>query len=372
MAAQRPAAIVLAPSRHAISGVSTHANLLLASALGREFALIHFQVGSEGRSETPAVRAWRLLWSPIALALRILLAGAAVVHINTSLNRRAWWRDLAYLIAARLCGARVVYQVHGGDLPRRFAARHLPAPLLRKALRLPDAVVVLASGELAAYREFVPGQRILAMPNGIDFDACRARRARPPRRRDAPFQLLYVGRLARGKGLAETFEALALARRGGVSAELTVAGSGSEEAPLRKLAMQLGIADAVRFVGPVFAEAKRALFESAEALLLPSHSEGLPYTLLEAMAAGLPVIATPVGAIPDVVDEGVHGLLVPVGDTAAIAAAIAKIAARPALVAAMGIAARRRIARRYTVARLAQDFAQLYRGLCPAAPAREA
>lgn len=365
MNTHRPVALVLAPSRQAISGVTTHLNLLLACGLGDDYALIHFQVGSEGRDESALGRWWRLVWSPLLLLLRIALSGADIVHINTSLNRRAWWRDLAYLAAAKLAGARVVYQVHGGDLPPRFAAaNHLPAAALRAALTLPDAVVVLASSEYSAYRRFVPRQRVLTVPNGIDLAPFRPW-FRPYDATPAPLKLLYVGRLSAEKGLPETLEGLAAARRRGVAATLVVAGDGPEEAALKSLAARLGIAEAVQFVGAVFNGDKHRLLESADLLVLPSHHEGLPYALLEGMAAGLPVITTRVGAIPDVVEHGVHGLFVPVRSPRAIARAIVRLAHNRALGAAMGFAAQRRIRRGYSTERLARDFRELYGSLCP-------
>ena len=103
---RRPAVLVLGPSRDAISGVTTHVNSLLDSRLAGEFALEHFQVGSEGRAEGAAARWLRLAASPFALAAAVLRRGAAVVHLNTSLNAKAWWRDLVYLLVAKACGTR--------------------------------------------------------------------------------------------------------------------------------------------------------------------------------------------------------------------------------------------------------------------------
>ena len=114
----KPAVLVLGPAREAISGVSTHVNALLGSSLAEGFALEHFQVGSEGRHENALARALRVLASPFLLMLAILRHNAQVVHLNTSLNAKAFWRDLAYLLVAKLCGARVLYQVHGGTLAR--------------------------------------------------------------------------------------------------------------------------------------------------------------------------------------------------------------------------------------------------------------
>src|SRR5262245_36455308 len=128
--------IMLGPNRDAISGVSAHINGLFASRLCEDFFLVHFQVGSEGRRERAIGRLARLVIGPFRLALAILRQSATIVHLNTSLNVRAYWRDLAFMFAAKACGARVVYQVHGGALPRQFAARsRLLTILLRWTLR---------------------------------------------------------------------------------------------------------------------------------------------------------------------------------------------------------------------------------------------
>src|SRR5262245_46575070 len=116
-----------------------HVNLLLSSPLAQEFTLAHFQVGSEGRSEGVFARVARLLVSPFRLAATILRRRAAIVHLNTSLNPRAYWRDLVYMLVARLCGASVLYQVHGGALPHEFfRGSGAFTAWLRMTLRLPD------------------------------------------------------------------------------------------------------------------------------------------------------------------------------------------------------------------------------------------
>ena len=118
------------------------------------------------------------------------------------------------------------------------------------------------------------------------------------------------------------------------------------------------------FLGPVFGPAKLDLLAASDVLLLPTYAEGLPYTLLESMAAGVPPITTEVGAIPDVVTEGVHGLFVPLRDPVAVAQAVALLAAdRPAL-ERMREACVRRVVQGHSVAALAGEFARLYRSVC--------
>jgi glycosyltransferase involved in cell wall biosynthesis len=363
---KRPVVLLLGPHREAVSGVSTHLNLLFASRLAGEFSLAHFQVGSEGRTEGRLGLLVRLLVSPISLALAILMRGVAVVHFNTALTARAYWRDLVYLIVAKICGTRVIYQMHGGALPQQFFGRSRALTgFLRGTLLLPDAVVVLARSELEAYRSFVPGQQVLVVPNGIDC-AEYAEFARVRSDATAPLKLVYIGRLAKEKGLYEVLRGLELARARGTRARIVLAGSGPEEGRLRQCADELGLGRDVTLIGPVFGKNKTRLLGGADVLVLASYSEGLPYALLESMAAGAPVITTRVGAIPDVVIEGVHGLFVPLCDPEAVGRAIARLASDRDLLARMSAACRRRIAGGYSTERLSDEFHRLYCELCAA------
>lgn len=366
--AARPVVLVLGPPLWAPSGVSSHLSSLFASPLAKEFTLVHFRVGNEGRTEGIAGRLLWLLVSPFALAIAIRTRCAAIVHLNTSLNLRAFWRDLAYLIVAKLCGARVLYQVHGGALPQEFfRGSRILTRLLRGALLLADAVVVLAQAELRAYRSFIPAQQVVAVPNGIDWSPYRELlHARSDAQ--APLLLVYVGRLAKEKGLYELLQAVKCARTLGAKPRLTIAGSGPEDRQLRQYATDLGLTDDVAFVGPVIGEDKARLLGRADVFVLASYNEGLPYALLEGMAAGAPVLTTSVGAIPDVVVEGVHGLLVPPRNAVAIARAIVTLASDRELLARMGAECRARIVRGYSTERLARDFCRLYAELSAGEP----
>jgi len=359
----KPTIVVLGPDLAAMSGVTTHVNLLLGSRLGEEYDLVHFQVGSEGREEGTLARWLRLALSPFALLATILFRHAAVVHINTSLNPRAYWRDLAYLAVAKLSFTRVVYQVHGGALPQAFFARsRMLTGFLHFTLRIPDLVVVLAQRELAAYRSFIPTQSVVVLPNGIDcrpFDGVPVVRSLP----DRPLRLLYIGRIAREKGLYEALQGMRLATELGVHSRFIIAGAGTEQPRLRRYAHALGLGARVCFSGPVSGKDKVTLLEGCDAFLLPSHAEGLPYALLESMAAGVPVITTPVGAIPDVVTDGTHGMLVPPGDGKAIANALATLAADRERLSWMSRACRRRIRAAFSIDRVAAELGQIYGAL---------
>jgi glycosyltransferase involved in cell wall biosynthesis len=360
----KPVVVILGPALAAVSGVSTHVNLLLESTLAEDYEMVHFQVGSEGRHENGFTRFLRLLLSPFTLAATIVFRHASIVHINSSLNLRAYWRDLAYLLIAKALGARVVYQVHGGDLPQKFFERSkLLTSFLRWTLRLPNLVVVLAQVELTAYREFIPDRRVVALPNGVD---CRPFGWVPTVMSDPrePLRLVYIGRVAREKGLYEAFQAVRLAHELGVDARLVIGGRGPEEGRLKRYAQALGIAAKICFAGSVFGADKVKLLSGCDVMVLPSYAEGLPYALLEAMAAGIPVIATPVGAIPDVVSDGTHGFLVAPRDGKAIAEALAVLAGDRERLSWMSRACRRRIRAAFSIDRLARELALHYAQVC--------
>lgn len=363
MLAQEPVVLLLGPKLGAVSGVSAHLQTLMESRLAEQFVLEHFQIGSEGRRESRLARCLRLLHSPLSFAAAIRTHRPTLVHLNTSLVVGAFWRDALYMIVARLHGTRVLYQVHGGSLPGVFfGPSRLFKALLRRILALPHAIVVLAQSELAAYRDFIPKQRVVLIPNAIDCAPYLALQ-RQPRAAGDPLELIFLGRLAREKGLYELLQGLAIVRNENIAVRLTIVGSGAEEAQLRRAVAELELEDAVSFAGAMFGAAKLQLLGAADVLMLPSYSEGLPCALLEGMAAGAAVIATGVGAIPDVVTPGLHGLLVPPRDATSIAAAIVTLATDRALLARMSAACRSRIAGAHSLDRLAHNFGEVYADL---------
>lgn len=358
----RPLVLLLGPRLDAVSGVSSHLQALIRSPLVSRYRLRHFQVGSEGRQEGGIGRVLRLLTSPFALWMTIRKHRPAIIHLNSSLNRCAFWRDMAYVMVAKLNGAKALYQVHGGALSNFLGTSRVRRNLLRRLLSMPDVVVVLSERELAAQRQLVPRQNIRLIPNAVDtatFLQLPLRRYAPAR----PLELIYLGRLAREKGLYELLHALAIARSRGADARLCLVGSGAEQARLKQTVDRLQLASVVTFAGAAFGVAKLERLAQADVLALPSYSEGLPYSLLEGMAAGKAVLVTPVGAIPDVVTPGVHGLFVPPRDIEALATAITTLTADRASLERIGAACRQRVVSQYSMEQLVRNFTSLYKTL---------
>jgi glycosyltransferase involved in cell wall biosynthesis len=353
--------MLLGPSLTAVSGVSTHLNQLLSSNLVIDFNLIHFQVGSQGRDENLINKTLRVFGSPFQLFWKIVQHQPEIVHVNTSMDAKGYWRDLAYLIISRSLGKRVVYQVHGGSLPQKFfERRRLLEHLLGWVLRTADLVVVLGQESLTAYRKFAPGSTVTAIPNAIT-PAPDPLWKQTIKRHDKPLALVYMGRLAESKGVFEIIDALAILHAERRPMKLTFAGLGPAEEQMRTKVREHGLQDHVQFVGVVKGTEKDRLWNESDLFVFPTYHEGLPYALLESMAARTPALISPVGEIPDVVEDGVHGVFVPNRNPRALAAAISQLDNNRELIYRMGELGRQRITKHYTNDRLARDFRKAYK-----------
>ena len=358
----KPKIVILSPPLRAVSGFSTHANLLLGSGLAQKYELLHFCVGSEGRIESSLQKLTRLAVSPFALLYLGFRQRPDILHINTGLDHKAYWRDMLYLAVAKLLRAKVVSQIHGGPTPDQFFPHSAALTwLLRRVLSASDAVSVLSLAEYRAYAAFAPGIRLAHIPNAIDTSGLLETIQPPDPRR--PLRLVYVGRLVRAKGLFETLDALASLRRAGRRLHLEIAGSGADEPALRARSAELGLEDGVVFRGPLFGNQKNELWRAADLLVFPSYSEG-------------PAVFAAGGDGGRYAGNYLRGRRNPGRDAArsawiirasarcavALAAAIAALDDDRALLERMAHAARARVLEQYTMARLAQDFSVPVRG----------
>jgi len=232
----------------------------------------------------------------------------------------------------------------------------------RRLARLVDRYVSVSDdARTLCVAEGIAPSRLRTILNGIDTG--RFRFGGP----DPSGPVVTVARLSPEKDVANLVRATAIAAERVPELRVEVAGGGPCLADLNRLAVELGASDHIAFLGEV--REIPALLARARIFVLPSRSEGIPLTVLEAMACGLPVVATRVGGLPEVVDEGVTGLLVPTADPAALARAIIKIWNDPDRGDRLGRAGRQRAEERFDVRRMVAQYENLYRER-PGAPSR--
>jgi len=175
------------------------------------------------------------------------------------------------------------------------------------------------------------------------------------------FAVGWIGRMTAVKRTDDVLVAFKRLRDQGVDAVLCLVGDGPDRSELERRAQELGVARDTLFLG--YQEDVAPFYSAFDALVLPSSNEGTPVSAIEALAAGRPVVATRVGGVPDVVQEGEDGFLVEPGATDDLADRLAQLARDPALRERMGKAGRERVVPRYAVGRLVDDVDRLYRSL---------
>jgi glycosyltransferase involved in cell wall biosynthesis len=278
---------------------------------------------------------------------------------------------------ARWCIDRRIALVHSTDLPSNIFAMPAAAlaripvrianrrdvnpglsPLALAAQRVAYGFAhhVVANCKAAARRlqaERVPACRISVVPNGVDLDRSSAAGPRALRRR-----VVVVANLRPEKGQDVLLDAAAavLARVPDASFELV--GGGPCVHDLQRQASALGISHAVTFSG--HCDDVPARLRDADIFVLPSRSEAFPNALLEAMAAGLPCVASSVGGVPELIDDGRTGLLTPPGSAPALADALLRLMAAPESGNRLGDAARAAVSARYSFERMVASFEQIY------------
>lgn len=267
----------------------------------------------------------------LARALGRLLQGRldgrlAGVHVNMA-ERLSLVRKSAIVVACRALGIPVVLHLHAAQLHRAWP--RFPAParaLVRWVFSLPACCIVLGrnAGDFVTRELQVPCERIEVVINGVPEPALARRRP------GGRWRLLFVGNLSERKGVTELLEAMAAPWLASLDLELTLAGGGDLER-WRALAHRLGLGSRVRFEGWADQHRVALLLSQADALVLPSHDEGLPLAILEALAHGVAVVCTPVGEIPQVLTDGREACFVAPGDALGLARCLARVLTDTAL-----------------------------------------
>jgi glycosyltransferase involved in cell wall biosynthesis len=286
-----------------------------------------------GVHESGMLGAASYLWNALPVVRRLLRTHRYnTVHIFFSLPTGAL---LPFL---NLRGAPVIVSLRGSDVPGydphnigMQRAHRLLLPLTRWIWRRADRIVAVCESLGTLMLESCPGLRYAVVANGVDLNLFHPGPA--PRSTGGPIRCLAVARLIERKGLGDLIRAFALLERGRF--RLEIAGAGADEQVLRNLAAQHGMTDEIRFLGSLGREAVAQRYREADLFTLPSTAEAFGNVFAEALASGLPIVGSSVGGIPELVEHGSNGLLVPPGDPAALARAIRYLADDPELRATM-------------------------------------
>jgi glycosyltransferase involved in cell wall biosynthesis len=348
---QRRRIVHVGPSLTARGGIARVMQTLVTSDLARDYDLeILETVGDSWRGGVLAsLKARQRLKRLVATSPRPL------VHVHMS-ARGSFVRKAEALRVARRGGCITVLHLHGSQFHRfveslSSVGRHL----VRRTFDQCDAVVVLSPQWELRVREFCTPRRVIVIPNPVFIPAAfgLGRDSRT---------VAFVGRLGDRKGVPDLLEAIGLMQSHGATWRWIMMGDG-EVGLTRSLVQRLPEPGLVEVTGWIDHEGAMAHVSQAAVFCLPSHDEGVPVAMLEAMARGLACVVTGVGGVPSVVEDGLNGLLVPVGDTAALADALGRVLADASLAGVLGQNARRTVIARFSVDAAVLALEELYADL---------
>jgi glycosyltransferase involved in cell wall biosynthesis/GT2 family glycosyltransferase len=304
----------------------------------------------------PVPRGVRGLWRVVRMGRMLRRIGPAIVHLNQHEYRSG--RHVA--LAAWLTRTRVISTTH--LLPARKLRPDLGQSLMNRVVDHTIAVSPAIAERLVAELRLDP-RRVQVILNGInERDDIQELDSETRRLLDTKPLVLAVGRLEPQKGFGDLVAVAALLP----SIHIVIVGEGALRADLEDHAARLGVANRVHLLGQ--RDDLRAIMAEADIVAMPSRAEGLPLALLEAMAAGKPIVAADIPGIDVAMEDGKTGLLVPSGSVPAIADAIERLLGAPALAAAYGAEARRVASERFASKVMVAQVLAAYEDLLDRAP----
>jgi glycosyltransferase involved in cell wall biosynthesis len=292
----------------------------------------------------------------LSLAKTIVGWRPKILHIHTS-SYNTFWRTALDTLIGKLLGRKVVLHIHGAQFHLFLGELGVfGSTLARATFALADCTLVLGDVWKQRLSPWCPPHKMRILPNGVPV-----RDIPPP---DKPFsgRVLCVANYERRKGLEDLVRAVATICKE-IPVTLTVVGAEMEAGhrqQLQALAGELGVSNRVNLSGPVPIQEIGAWYEQADIFCLPSYNEGLPMSLLEAMATSLPLVASSVGAVPQLVRDGVDGYLFEAGDRERLTALLLKLLKDPQHASALGRNGRQRIVEDFSLEAVSEQLASVY------------
>lgn len=351
--------IVVGPSPDCTGGMARVVEQSIALDISEHYAVhLHPMTFAPDERESLTGRVRRHVRHLRRLRSLIRETRASIVHIHAC-SGFTFWRCTVDLIAARRMGCRTVLHMHGAKFDAFFdSSGGVGRSMIRWVLNRAHRVIALSACWKAQLQRMAPRARIEVIENAVE---------RPPLpssdRPTGPCRFLLLARMDVWKGVHDLLDACALLRDRGSVFHVTLAGppgTAGDGRSLRERINGADLADVVRYVGNLDARAKWQALHSANAYVQPSHHEGMPIALLEALACGLPIVATRVGAVGEVLDGSEAGLLTEAHDPLALADAMARLIDDPPLRDVMSTAAGRLAEGRFSIERFRLRHLAMY------------
>jgi len=307
----------------------------------------------EKRSLMVAIRARILLWHEWISIIRKNRVDIAHIHTCSGFT---FFLDAILMMMAKVFGVKVILHIHGAKFDEFLSdLNYLGMFFVRRLTKIADAMVVLSDEWTLKLRPVLPSIKITVIPNGI-----------PPHQKQsvdhsgAEIRVLFLGNLCKRKGVLDLLLVAKGIRR---NVKIFLVGGEEDEGIGEQVIKHIevnGLENNIEWVGQAVGNKKIKWLTESDIFILPSYAEGLPMSLLEAMAYRLPVIVTPVGGIPSVIQNNVNGLLIEAGDISNIILAVNRLADDKNLRETLGHAAKKLCENQFGIEKTVDCYMNLY------------
>jgi glycosyltransferase involved in cell wall biosynthesis len=294
-------------------GIVALHRVLFRQSIGQNHGLALFPVASPApyKERLPA-RLYRVFVRAIDFSFLLLKdRSIKIVHVNSSPDSRAILRDSLFIMISWLMGKKIILQLH--STIDAYENPKVVEWIKKRMFTLCDKILVFSKNDGNKIKPMVPMEKIEIFPNAVNADDFKNKDWSFKRNLSIPEEgeiVLFLSRLFREKGVFDLIESIPEVIGEFEKVYFVFAGDGPDKPGMEEACKRKEIDKVVRFTGNLQEEDVRKAFSCADIFVLPSYTEGMPMAILQALAAGLPVIATPVGAIPDFIKDGINGFLV--------------------------------------------------------------
>ncbi len=319
-------------------GIATLASGILNSELGRDFDFIY--LASQAEDYKKVRKALLALSAAMRFIFVCVVRHPTLVYVHLGSNS-SLYRESIFIILAKLCGKKVLTHFHAGDIDNYYPNQsQLGKWFIRRGIGLSDRVIAVSHESARQLRGLVPSLDISVLPNAIDTSIFLNIRRTLKEQNDRTVRLLFAGAVGKLKGEIDLIKSLAILRSQKLNVKVSFLGYGAEN--LAEHCREHGISGLIEHLGPVSMDKRIAFFEQADIFVLPTYAEAMPISLIEAMAAGLAIVSTPVGGIPEIIDDGKEGFLVECGNINTLAEKISLLVNNKDVRYEMGMKARQK------------------------------